>query len=73
MGTSEKLSLHSEETFVVVDPPEGWRYGFPKLYENPEFLPLDKWLIENGYPIDKMEPHVVAHTRWWFSSSWPDV
>lgn len=34
---------------VLVDPPEGWRYGFPKP------MPVDTadvtaWLVKNGYP-----------------------
>jgi hypothetical protein len=33
-----------------VDPPEGWRYGFPKPYDrkaNPDFY---AWLVKEGYP-----------------------
>jgi hypothetical protein len=43
----------------MIDPPSGWKYGFPKE------LPADvnnvvEWLIENGYPkseIDRMGEH----------------
>lgn len=36
---------------IFVDPPEGWRYGFPKLvpvelYEKD----IRPWLVEQGYP-----------------------
>lgn len=42
-----------------IDPPEGWRFGFPKV------IPDDcedkiKWLVENGYPqklIDSYGDH----------------
>lgn len=36
---------------TYVDPPSGWKYGFPK--QMPEYLPPEKfhaWLVENGYP-----------------------
>jgi hypothetical protein len=35
---------------VWIDPPSGWKYGWPKLYDkeaNPDF---NKWLVDNGYP-----------------------
>lgn len=46
---------------VMVDPPSGWRYGFPK--ERPKDLgnmTFDQWLISEGYPkkeIEKMGDH----------------
>lgn len=39
----------------MVDPPSGWKYGFPKIYkcwpeeERPP-ADLDGWLEQNGYP-----------------------
>ena len=43
----------------MVDPPSGWKYGFPKIYQ---CLPeeghppenLDWWLKQNGYPAREM-------------------
>jgi hypothetical protein len=44
---------------VYIDPPSGWRYGFPKV--RPENITdTDKWLVENGYPqseIDSLGDH----------------
>lgn len=42
---------------VMIDPPEGWKYGFPKPFPVPTLTkPVPKdlhdWLIENGYPED---------------------
>jgi len=39
---------------LMVDPPEGWKYGFPKA------IPLGTtdvmaWLIEQGYPQKLMD------------------
>ncbi len=43
----------------MIDPPNGWRYGFPKMLplipkEGKNFK-LKKWLIDEGYP-----PHEIA-------------
>jgi hypothetical protein len=35
---------------ILIDPPSGWRYGFPKEYNNPDNIPLQEWLLQNGYP-----------------------
>ena len=43
----------------MVDPPSGWKYGFPKIYKccqeeeregGPDPYNLDGWLEQNGYP-----------------------
>ena len=43
----------------MIDPPEGWMYGFPK--ELPKGVEnVVEWLIENDYPkskIDKLGEH----------------
>jgi hypothetical protein len=43
----------------MIDPPSGWRYGFPK--ELPAGVEnVLTWLVENGYPqkeIDRMGDH----------------
>jgi hypothetical protein len=51
----------------IVDPPEGWRWGFPRVY-NP--LPNEtyrEWLIRMGYKgdLDLAE----KHSRYWFKES----
>jgi len=38
-----------KKTITIIDPPGGWRYGFPKAIPN-EITDITKWLIENGYP-----------------------
>ena len=53
---------------TMVDPPSGWRYGFPKPLpaDYPENASITSWLIENGYPeweIDKMGDHFYC--RYW--------
>lgn len=33
-----------------VDPPSGWRYGFPKVWNKKTHPDMKAWLVENGYP-----------------------
>ena len=35
---------------VMVDPPSGWLYGFPKVWDKVQHPDLTQWLIDNGYP-----------------------
>jgi hypothetical protein len=43
----------------MVDPPSGWKYGFPKLYDQTkEEVTMLEWLVREGYPqseIDRYE------------------
>jgi hypothetical protein len=65
-----RLKRAKSDTIVMrylVDPPDGWRYGFPKLYEG-DFNNLQKelvdWLKKNGYPVDDIGREVARkHTR----------
>jgi len=38
----------------MIDPPSGWKYGFPKKL--PEGIKdTKKWLVENGYPQHEID------------------
>lgn len=52
---------------LTIDPPSGWRYGFPKilpdeLVGNTEVL--SKWLVSNGYPEEDLEL-ALKYSRYW--------
>jgi hypothetical protein len=49
-----------------IDPPEGWRYGFPKIYPNDGKKNVYEWLVENGYPQEKID----YLGRLFFTRSW---
>lgn len=55
-----------KKTVTYIDPPSGWKYGFPKvLPEEAKGRVLD-WLVENGYPkkvIDSYGDHF--YSRYW--------
>lgn len=42
---------------TYIDPPEGWKYGFPKKL--PKRVPknINEWLIKKGYPKHKIEEY----------------
>lgn len=45
-----------------VDPPRGWVYGFPKVYDEEKDGPsIQAWLIKQGYPEDEE----IAYLRTW--------
>ena len=55
---------------MIIDPPDGWRWGFPKpipqgYLKNESLLRI--WLTENGYP-DNMVVTALNHSRYWESS-----
>ena len=45
-----------------IDPDEGWRYGFPKLWDG--VGDIDVWLAEQGYPAGKHSPYF----RMWYAT-----
>jgi hypothetical protein len=49
----------------MYDPPEGWRYGFPRPYRPLPGESLADTLRRDGYPEDIMKLALRA-TRFWF-------
>lgn len=45
-----------------VDPPEGWRYGFPKLYRPGIDPPMNEWLVAKGYPKKRAKDCICTFT-----------
>lgn len=43
---------------IMIDPPEGWKYGFPMLWDRDDD-PLDgsliAWILEKGYPQSEVD------------------
>ena len=53
----------TKHTVTMIDPPEGWRYGFPKRLPD-DVTDMRKWLIENGYPEDQIV-FALKYSRMW--------
>lgn len=39
----------------MIDPPSGWRFGFPKQLTLQEGQSIEEWLGENGYPREEID------------------
>lgn len=54
---------------IMVDPPSGWRYGWPK--ECPRELvdasdeEFKEWVLDKGYPNHLVEQGMLKHCRFW--------
>jgi len=52
----------------MIDPPEGWKYGFPRPIPKDQLLRAREWLIENGYPKEKI--HEQYKEKFYYRT-WP--
>ncbi len=50
---------------VIIDPPSGWRYGFPKIYDKDPDEDIEKWLLNNGYPQKELDWGAAKYCRFW--------
>jgi hypothetical protein len=51
---------------TIIDPPSGWKYGFPKPIPEDRRYDSLTWLVEEGYPqelIDELGEHFFC--RYW--------
>jgi len=40
---------------TMIDPPSGWKYGFPKVLPDAQKNRTLEWLVENGYPQKEID------------------
>ncbi len=53
-------------TKLWVDPPSGWRFGFPKVWSREKDGEMREWMIREGYPRQMMDEHGdLFYTRMW--------
>ena len=65
---SEDLSIKSEEAMQIwVDPPEGWKYGFPAIYDPEKDGQMSEWIVRKGYPLLTIKEYGDA----WAVRCWP--
>lgn len=50
---------------LMVDPPSGWKYGFPKAYSGDKTFPDVQWFIDNGYPQHEIDNGMLKYVRVW--------
>ena len=52
--------MKTKETFLKIDPPSGWKYGFPKAVTQEQYKEiknLKQWCIDNGYPKEEADSY----------------
>ena len=62
---SDDLSIKSD--MIWVDPPEGWKYGFPAIYDPETDGNIRDWVVRKGYPLLTIE----AYGESWAVRCWP--
>lgn len=51
---------------IFYDPPQGYRFGFPKEYKPLENETLEETLLRDGYPAKEFDIHgKVIYCRFW--------
>ena len=50
-----------------VDPPSGWRYGFPKVWDSDISPDRLFWMVEMGYP----QAEIDRYGDYFIVRSWP--
>ncbi len=53
----------------MIDPPSGWRYGFPRVLPD-DVTDLRAWYIKCGYP-EKDVDFAMEYSRSWFEDRAP--
>ena len=57
------------KTVTYVDPPSGWKYGFPRPIPEDRREDVMKWLVEVGYPQREIE----ACGKYFYCRFWDEV
>ena len=52
------------EKVTFIDPPSGWRYGFPREYDRDKDGPVTDFLLHHGYPEEEI-PFACSYLRVW--------
>ena len=62
---SEDLSIKSNK--IWVDPPEGWKFGFPAIYDPEKDGQMSDWIVRKGYPLLTIKEYGES----WAVRCWP--
>jgi hypothetical protein len=54
---------------IIIDPPSGWQYGFPKPIPEDRLKDVRVWLVENGYP----QKEIDAYGKHFVYRCWEDI
>jgi hypothetical protein len=60
-------NLSIKSNMIWVDPPEGWKFGFPAIYDPEKDGQMSDWIISKGYPIQIIK----EYGEQWMVRCWP--
>jgi len=60
-----KLRFDEVKMVLIIDPPSGWKYGFPKPFTKGDDEELEDWLLRNGYPQSEIDQGGAKYCRYW--------
>ncbi len=63
MPRKKKQTVKQSRMVTIVDPPSGWRYGFPAELQDD----YRQQLKEAGYPETQIE-FALKHSRYWMET-----
>ena len=59
-------SKTTKKTVLMIDPPSGWKYGFPMALPYPKPENTIAWLVEQGYPQAEIDSYgQYFYCRYW--------
>jgi protein-disulfide isomerase-like protein with CxxC motif len=51
---------------TIVDPPSGWCYGFPRVFDiDREKETIEEWFLSKGYPQSLIDQGMLKYCRYW--------
>lgn len=50
---------------LIIDPPGGWKYGFPRPLTQTAKETLEEWLLRMGYPQIEIDQGGAKYCRYW--------
>ena len=52
---------------TLADPPSGWKYGFPKVFDfNSDEETIEEWFLRNSYPQELIDEGMLKYC--WFTT-----
>lgn len=55
---------------IYIDPPQGYLYGFPKVYDAARDGTVREWLVREGYPAERInKAGINFEVRSWHEDS----
>jgi len=65
MNKRKAVTDRKPELVTLIDPPSGWKYGFPKALPDPRPADIEQWIRDEGYPQSEIDRGMLNYVRCW--------